>query len=154
MEKTIRSPELPVAGPWNHAVAQGSAIPWCNSIRSDTSLYFRQKIEALVRVWLKDKGALPLREALLFQTGSDTWTSFDSWPPREAKTSQSLFPRDGKSFDPPSSTNDQLSTLRQRPGASCALSHRPIDMTYPEDHRGGWTLLVEDQRFVDERPTS
>ena len=31
--------------------------------------------------------------------------------------------------------------------------HRPIDMTYPDDHPGGWpTWLVEDQRFVDNRP--
>jgi hypothetical protein len=31
--------------------------------------------------------------------------------------------------------------------------HRPVDMTYPSDHPGSWyTWLVQDQRFVDERP--
>jgi putative CocE/NonD family hydrolase len=31
--------------------------------------------------------------------------------------------------------------------------HRPVDMTYPEDHPGGWyTWLVQDQRFVENRP--
>jgi putative CocE/NonD family hydrolase len=30
---------------------------------------------------------------------------------------------------------------------------RPVDMTYPDDHPGSWyTWLVQDQRFVDERP--
>ena len=147
-----------VAGPWNHGGwARGSgnslgAIPF----GSDTSLYFRQKIEALwFAYWLKDKGALPLKEALLFQTGSDTWTSFDSWPPREAKTRNLYFHEDGKlSFDPPSSTSDQaFDTYVSDPAHPVPYRHRPIDMTYPEDHRGGWyTWLVEDQRFVDQRP--
>jgi putative CocE/NonD family hydrolase len=31
--------------------------------------------------------------------------------------------------------------------------HRPVDMTYPNDHPGSWyTWLVQDQRFVDGRP--
>jgi uncharacterized protein len=147
-----------VAGPWNHGGwAHGSgnslgAIP----LGSDTSLYFRQKIEApWFAYWLKDKGALPLKEALLFQTGSDTWTSFDSWPPREAKTRHLYFHEDGKlSFDPPSSSNDQAcDTYVSDPAHPVPYRHRPIDMTYPEDHRGGWyTWPVEDQRFVDERP--
>jgi hypothetical protein len=31
--------------------------------------------------------------------------------------------------------------------------HRPVDMTYPPDHPGSWyTWLVQDQRFVENRP--
>jgi putative CocE/NonD family hydrolase len=147
-----------VAGPWNHGGwARGSgnslgAIPF----GSDTGLYFRQKIEApWFAYWLKDKGTLPLKEALLFQTGSDTWTSFDSWPPRDAKTLNLYFREDGKlSFDPPSSASDQaFDAYVSDPAHPVPYRHRPVDMTYPEDHRGGWyTWLVEDQRFVDERP--
>ena len=147
-----------VAGPWNHGGwARGAGdslgpIPF----GSDTSLYFRQKIEApWFAYWLKDKGALPLKEALLFQTGSDTWTSFDSWPPREAKARNLYFHEDGKlSFDPPSSTSDQaFDAYVSDPAHPVPYRHRPIDMTYPEDHRGGWyTWLIEDQRFVDQRP--
>jgi len=147
-----------VAGPWNHGGwARGSgnslgAIPF----GSDTGLHFRQKIEApWFAYWLKSKGTLPLKEALLFQTGSDTWTSFDSWPPRDAKTRNLYFREDGKlSFDPPSSASDQaFDAYVSDPAHPVPYRHRPIDMTYPEDHRGGWyTWLVEDQRFVDERP--
>jgi putative CocE/NonD family hydrolase len=147
-----------VAGPWNHggwARGSGSSlgvIPF----GSDTSLYFRQKIEApWFAYWLKDKETLPLKEALLFQTGSDIWTSFDSWPPREAKTRNLYFHEDGKlSFDAPSSTSEQaFDAYVSDPAHPVPYRHRPIDMTYPEDHRGGWyTWLVEDQRFVDERP--
>jgi uncharacterized protein len=147
-----------VAGPWNHggwAIGPGSslgAIPF----GSDTGVYFRQKIEAAwFAYWLKDKGSLPLKEALLFQTGSDKWTKFDAWPPKEAAQRELYFREDGKlSFDAPQATGAQaFDSYVSDPAHPVPYRHRPIDMTYPTDHRGGWpTWLVEDQRFVDNRP--
>jgi uncharacterized protein len=147
-----------VAGPWNHggwAHGPGSSlgeIPF----GSDTSLYFRQKIEApWFAYWLKDKGTLPVKEALLFQTGGGTWTSFDSWPPRAARSRNLYFHEDGKlSFKAPkSNSEDAFDAYVSDPAHPVPYRHRPIDMTYPEDHPGGWpTWLVEDQRFVDHRP--
>jgi uncharacterized protein len=145
-------------GPWNHGGWGGGtgsslgAIPF----GSDTSVYFRQKIEApWFAYWLKDKGALPFKEAMLFQTGSDTWTPFDSWPPREAQTSSLYFREDGKlSFDTPqTSAAEAFDAYLSDPAHPVPYRHRPVDMTYPEDHPGSWyTWLVEDQRFVDNRP--
>jgi len=147
-----------VTGPWNHggwAHGAGSslgAIP----LGSDTSLYFRKNIEApWFAYWLKGKGSLPLKEALLFQTGSDTWVKFDSWPPREAKTQNLYFREDGKlSFDPPNADSAQaFDSYVSDPAHPVPYRNRPIDMTYPEDHPGSWfTWLVQDQRFVDNRP--
>jgi uncharacterized protein len=147
-----------VAGPWNHggwALGPGNslgAIPF----GSDTGAYFRQKIEAAwFAYWLKDKGSLPLQEALLFQTGSDKWTKFDAWPPKDAVARELYFREDGKlSFDAPSSSStDAFDSYVSDPEHPVPYRHRPIDMTYPTDHRGGWpTWLVEDQRFVDNRP--
>jgi uncharacterized protein len=147
-----------VAGPWNHggwARSTGNALGGI-PLGSDTSLYFRQKIEApWFAYWLKGKGTLPVREATLFQTGSDTWTSFDSWPPREAQTRNLYFHEDGKlSFDAPESSSDEsFDSYLSDPAHPVPYRHRPIDTTYPEDHPGGWyTWLLEDQRFVDQRP--
>ncbi len=147
-----------VVGPWNHggwAHGAGSSLGEI-SFGSDTALYFRQKIEApWFAYWLKDKGALPLKEALLFQSGSDTWTSFDSWPPHDAQTRNLYFREDGKlSFDPPQSAGEQFfDSYISDPAHPVPYRHRPIDMTYPEDHPGGWpTWLLQDQRFVDQRP--
>jgi len=40
--------------------------------------------------------------ATTFQTGSDVWTSFEPWPPKEAQTKHLYFRADGKlSFDAP-----------------------------------------------------
>ncbi len=147
-----------VAGPWNHGGWAGGpgkslgAIP----LGSDTALYFRRNIEApWFAYWLKNKGSLPLKEALLFQSGSDAWVKFDSWPPHEAKTRNLYFREDGKlSFDAPQSNEPQnFDSYVSDPAHPVPYRHRPIDMTYPEDHPGGWyTWLVEDQRFVDNRP--
>ncbi len=65
-----------------------------------------------------------------------------------AKTASSLSIRRKKS-DPTSGFDSYVSD----PAHPVPYRHRPIDMTYPDDHPGGWsTWLVEDQRFVDRRP--
>jgi putative CocE/NonD family hydrolase len=147
-----------VAGPWNHggwARSSGKSLG-AISFGSDTSLYFRQKIEApWFAYWLKNKGSLPLKEALLFQTGSNKWVQFDSWPPHDATTREIYFREDGKlSFDAPQAATPQsFDSYVSDPAHPVPYRHRPIDMTYPDDHPGGWpTWLVEDQRFVDNRP--
>jgi len=147
-----------VAGPWNHGGWGGGPGKSLGEIPfgSDTSVYFRQKIEVpWFEYWLKDKGSLPLKEALLFQTGTNNWRQFDSWPPREAQTKNLYFRENGRlSFEAPQTDSaDASDTYVSDPAHPVPYRHRPIDMTYPEDHPGSWyTWLVEDQRFVDERP--
>jgi uncharacterized protein len=147
-----------VAGPWNHGGWGGGPGKSLGEIPfgSDTGVYFRQKVELpWFEYWLKDKGALPLKEALLFQTGSDNWVQFDSWPPREAQTKNLYFQENGKlSFDAPRTDSAEASdAYLSDPAHPVPYRHRPVDMTYPEDHPGSWyTWLVQDQRFVDERP--
>jgi putative CocE/NonD family hydrolase len=147
-----------VAGPWNHGGWGGGPGKSLGEISfgSDTSVYFRQKIEVpWFEYWLKDKGTLPLKEALLFQTGSNNWVQFDSWPPREGQTRNLYFHEKGRlSFDAPqANAADASDSYVSDPAHPVPYRHRPIDMTYPEDHPGSWyTWLVQDQRFVDERP--
>ena len=147
-----------VAGPWNHGGWSRGAgkslgqIPFHN----DTSAYFREKIEApWFAYWLHDKGTLPVKEATTFQTGSDTWTSYDSWPPKNAQTKNLYFHESGKlSFEVPTATAaDAADSYVSDPAHPVPYRARPVDMTYPEDHPGSWyTWLVQDQRFVDNRP--
>jgi uncharacterized protein len=159
LEKTdTKNLNFVVVGPWNHggwAHGPGSSlgeIPF----HSDTGVYFREKVEApWFAYWLHDKGKLPLKEALLFQTGSDTWTEFPAWPPQDAQTKHLYFHLDGElSFDAPKTESaDAFDSYVSDPAHPVPYRHRPIDMTYPEDHPGSWyTWLVQDQRFVDNRP--
>jgi putative CocE/NonD family hydrolase len=146
-----------VVGPWNHGGWGGGrgdslgAIPF----GSDTAAYFRRNIEApWFAFWLKDKGKLPLKEALMFQTGSDTWVAFDAWPPREAKPRSLYFRENGKlSVEAPEKgAAEAFDSYESDPAHPVPYRQRPVDMTYPEDHPGSWyTWLVQDQRFVDQR---
>ncbi len=147
-----------VVGPWNHggwAHGPGDSLGQI-PFESNTAQYFRQKVEApWFAYWLHDRGTLPLKEALMFQTGSDTWKQFDAWPPKEAQEKNLYFGENGKlSFDAPSTKNaEAFDSYVSDPEHPVPYRHRPVDMTYPNDHPGSWyTWLVQDQRFVDNRP--
>ena len=144
-----------VAGPWNHggwARTDGSKlgeIPF----DSNTSKYFRQHIEApWFAYWLHDKGSRDFAEATVFQTGSNRWEKYDSWPPASARPTNVYLRAGGKlSFDPPASTETEAyDSYISDPEHPVPYRHRPVSPTYPD---GGWPIwLVEDQRFVDNRP--
>lgn len=147
-----------VVGPWNHGGWAHGPGNWLGPIPFDTNTgeYFRQKVEApWFAYWLHGKGELPLKEALLFQTGSNVWTRFDSWPPANAQTRSLYFGDQGKlSFDPPASeSKDAFDSYISDPSNPVPYRPRPVDETYPSDHPGRWyTWLVQDQRFVENRP--
>jgi putative CocE/NonD family hydrolase len=147
-----------VVGPWNHggwAHGPGSSLGQI-PFYSNTSQYFREKVEApWFAYYLHGKGELPLKEALLFQTGSNAWTTFDAWPPKDAQTRGLYFSAGGKlSFDPPKSeAADAFDSYVSDPANPVPYRNRPLDETYPSDHPGHWyTWLVQDQRFVEKRP--
>ena len=147
-----------VVGPWNHGGWAHGPGNWLGQIpfASNTGEYFREKVEApWFAYWLHDKGELPLKEALLFQTGSNTWTRFDAWPPRDAQQKSLYFGTDGKlSFDAPKTdTAEAFDSYVSDPANPVPYRNRPVDETYPSDHPGRWyTWLVQDQRFVEKRP--
>ncbi len=142
-----------VAGPWNHggwARRDGSKLGEI-SFDSNTSKYFREAIEApWFAYWLKDKGTRDFPEAMVFQTGSNRWERYDAWPPRSARNRNLYMRENGAlSFDPPAGEVGFDSYISD-PAHPVPYRHRPISPTYPD---GGWPAwLVEDQRFVDDRP--
>jgi hypothetical protein len=79
---------------------------------------------------------------------------YDAWPPHEAQKRNLYFHENGQlSFEPPAGGADAFDSYISDPAHPVPYRHRPVDMTYPDDHQGGWpTWLVEDQRFVDGRP--
>ena len=143
-----------VAGPWNHggwARRDGTRLGEI-SFDSNTSKYFRTDIEApWFAYWLKDKGTRDFPEAMVFQTGSNHWEQYNSWPPRNAHDRNLYLRADGAlSFDPPADEGEAFDSYLSDPAHPVPYRHRPISPTYPG---GGWPAwLVEDQRFVDNRP--
>jgi putative CocE/NonD family hydrolase len=144
-----------VAGPWNHggwAHGPGNKLGPV-SFASDTSKYFRSKIEApWFAYWLHGKGSLPVREAAVFETGSNQWRSFDEWPPRTGVTPKRLYFHAGRSlsFDAPVESGQVYDTYISDPENPVPYRPRPVTPTYPGPEWPVW--LVQDQRFVDHRP--
>ncbi len=146
-----------VVGPWNHggwARSDGESLGRIK-FGSATSKYFRANVQAKwFAHWLKDKGDLPFKKALTFQTGTNQWVPFDAWPPKSDVTEKKLyFAADGKlSFDAPEETGaEAFDSYISDPAHPVPYRHRPVEETYgPGSH--WYTWLVEDQRFVDSRP--
>jgi len=106
---------------------------------------------------LKDKGKLEQPEALTFETGSNRWTSFEAWPPRANVTQRNLYFRaNGQlSYDAPSTPQPQFDSYVSDPAHPVPYRQRPVEPTYNPADQGGsrWsTWLLEDQRFVENRP--
>jgi hypothetical protein len=145
-------------GPWNHGGwgrSPGASLG-AISFGSETGVYFRREIEAAwFAYWLKNKGKLPLQEAILFQTGSDKWTTYDSWPAKQAQSKKLYFQENGKlDFEAPKSGSAQAAdSYVSDPAHPVPYRHRPVEMTYPPEYKSGWPVWqTEDQRFVDHHP--
>jgi putative CocE/NonD family hydrolase len=153
-----------VVGPWNHGgwnAAEGRTLGKID-FGSATSKYYRERIQApFFAFYLKDRGQLKQPEAMVFESGTNTWRSYDAWPPKVGVSPRQLYFREGGALSFEAPTAAQCGGAR---GTACVDSYvadpahpvpyraRPIQPTY--DPRGsGWsTWLTEDQRLVDNRP--
>jgi putative CocE/NonD family hydrolase len=143
-----------VVGPWRHGGWGGEGTNLGPiDFGGDQSKYFRENIEApWFAYWLKDKGSLNQPEAMAFETGRNTWERYEAWPPREGIQMHKLYTASNGmlSFDAPRDASAFDSYLSD-PAHPVPYRHRPIPPTYSAN--SGWTQwLVEDQRFVDQRP--
>ena len=145
-----------VIGPWNHGGWAGGPGKKLGNINFDSSTgeTFRKNIQARwFSYYLKGKGEGNFAEAITFQTGSNTWKTYDNWPPKEAVKKNIYFREDGKlSFEKPASNNtDAFDSYISDPAHPVPYRTRPVEETYSPGSRW-YTWLTEDQRFVHNRP--
>jgi len=147
-----------VVGPWNHGGwyrGDGSSLGQVK-FGSPTGSYFREKIQApWFAFFLKDKGDPPGFEAVTFEAGTNVWRTWDDWPPKSPTTDRNLyFHAGGKlSFEPPAGTAEAaFDSYVSDPAHPVPYRHRPVQATYFPGGSNWSTWLVEDQRFVDDRP--
>src|SRR5207253_1774143 len=113
---------------------------------------FRENIEApFFRYYLHGKGSRPAWRAMMFQTGSNAWRTYDAWPPKGATPTSLYLHSDGTlSFEKPAAASKPYREYVSDPASPVPYRQRPISPTYPN---GDWrTWEVADQRFVDGRP--
>ena len=141
-----------VLGPWYHGQwgrSKGDSIGLI-SLGSSTGDAFRLLQKKWFDYYLKDIGDGKFEEAYAFQTGSNVWKTYTSWPPRQAVI-RPLYagPRNSAGFTKPSA-GGSVSYISD-PQKPVPYRTLPIEATYGPGSR--WrTWQVEDQRFVYTRP--
>jgi putative CocE/NonD family hydrolase len=144
-----------VAGPWFHGEWQapkGDSIGIISFGGHETAREFRENIEApYFRFYLHGRGNKPAWQASTFQSGSNSWHTYDAWPPKESKSTNLYLRADGTlSFTAPDANAGAYREYVSDPANPVPYRPRPISPTYPA---GDWrTWEVADQRFVDHRP--
>ena len=147
-----------VLGPWNHGQWARQRADSLGKIawESNTAEYFQNLQKQWFDYWLKDAGvnsagSQTFSEATCFQTGSNQWKAYSSWPPKEAQLAKLYAGTRGTcSFNKPSSTTGQISFVSD-PAKPVPYRTQPIEATYgPGSRWRSWH--VEDQRFVYSRP--
>lgn len=139
-----------VIGPWRHggwASMDGDALGEINFVQT-TGEYFRESVEfPFFNYYLKDEGPLDLPEALVFETGSNEWRSYDDWPPEEATQRSLYLHADGRlAFEPPSGDASDASD------SYMSDLNKPVPWSAELGTRQGHLWMVEDQRFAARRP--
>ena len=142
-----------VLGPWNHGQWGGGKADSLGKIsfESKTGIWFRELQKKWFDYWLKGIGDGKFAEANCFQTGSNQWKTYNTWPPKEA-TIKKLYAgaNHTASFSKPVTSN-RYETYISDPAKPVPYRTLPIEATYGEGSR--WkSWQVEDQRFVYTRP--
>jgi hypothetical protein len=144
------------AGPWYHGqhFADGSSLGDLQ-FGANTSQQFRERVlSTFLRHFLHGDGTELPAPVTVFETGSNQWRTFDSWPPANEEVSIYLRGNGDLSFSPPSA-NDGFTSYIADPASPVPYEPRPIwEINYanPPAIKAWRQWLVEDQRFVDGRP--
>lgn len=154
-----------VVGPWSHGQwARGPGDHLGDyDFQSDTVDYYQREIEVpFFAHHLKGAEDPRLEEATMFQTGSNLWKTYPSWPPKAMHSKRTWYLRANGSLqkEPATKAAEAYAEYRSDPAKPVPYSKRPImgfwrglDATKnPRFDRAGVLWKVEDQRFVSDRP--
>ena len=135
------------AGPWLHGgwrSMEGDHLG-CVEFDSKTSLYFQREVQfPFFQHHLKEKGDWEALEAVVFETGSNEWKRYDSWPPEDLENTKLYLRADGKlSFEAP--TGSDADSYVSDP-------NKPVPFSAEIRTTLGHLWKVEDQRFASTRP--
>ena len=142
-----------VLGPWNHG---GWARPKGDSLGvidfgGRTAVWFQDLQKKWFDYWLKGIGDGNFAAANCFQTGTNTWKAYGSWPPKEADIKKLyLQPNSRADFIRPTGAKGSVEYLSD-PARPVPYRQQPIEATYGRGSRW-YSWQVEDQRFVSSRP--
>jgi putative CocE/NonD family hydrolase len=137
-----------VVGPWHHGGWASTSGEKLGSVSfgSKTAEFYRAEVEfPFFEKYLKDKPVSAPAEATVFETGSNSWRTFDAWPPKNVKLRPIYLGSHGSlSFDSPTDAGayDEYISDPARPVPFIEKITPSMSIEY----------MVEDQRFAARRP--
>lgn len=138
-----------VMGPWFHggwARSEGDVLGGV-SFGQKTSLAYRETVELpFFNCLLKDKCGAQLPEATVFETGSNQWRRYDTWPPKNVEPREIYFSANGGlSFTAPQDSATSFDEYVSDPAHPVPfINSIAIGMTRE--------YMTDDQRFAATRP--
>jgi putative CocE/NonD family hydrolase len=143
-----KTPDHLVEGPWVHggwAFTKGDHLGPVD-FAADNSAYFNdQVLLPFFQQYLKDAADPKLPTALVFETGTNVWRRYDSWPPKGTQARTLYFHAGGRlSFEP---TKDRASFDEY-----ISDPDHPIPFVETQSTGVPQTYMDADQRFAAKRP--
>ncbi|MBC7777190.1 MAG: CocE/NonD family hydrolase [Phycisphaerae bacterium] len=143
-------PNTLVMGPWVHGGwARTTGERLGNVVFGQaTSDFYQREIEfKFFEYYLKDQGKMDLPEAYIFETGSNKWTTYDAWPPKNIEYQKFYFQPKGK-------LSAQKPAIDRQSPVDHYISDPAKPVPYTEDiHlRRTREYMTDDQRFAARRP--
>jgi putative CocE/NonD family hydrolase len=141
-----------VLGPWNHGQWADKKADSLGAIGfgANTAAWFQQLQKKWFDYYLKGEGNGNFDKAYAFQTGSNQWKTYSTWPPKNADIKKLYAgPNGSSSFTAPVSNG--VYKYISDPAKPVPYRTLPIEATYGAGSRW-YTWHVEDQRFVTTRP--
>lgn len=146
-----------VMGPWTHG--GWAARNWTRfgalDFGQNVNEHYHEIETEFFNHYLKDSAAAPLAEATVFETGSNQWKTYSTWPPKEAQPVKYLLHAGGKLSPSPTVANSAGAAAN---AAGAAFDEYLSDPAHPVPYIDGIhggrdnTYIVTDQRFAAQRP--
>jgi len=135
-----------IMGPWTHGA--WAAPSWTRfgsyNFGANLNQYYKETETKFFNHYLKDKGSFDLPEATVYETGTNQWKHYTSWPPANATNTPFYF-----------GSHSTLSTAKpaEQNGATQYISdpNKPVPYTNGIYAQRNNEYLVEDQRFAEKR---
>jgi putative CocE/NonD family hydrolase len=138
-----------VMGPWVHGGWSRGDGTKLGDVQFDapTSDFYREKIEfPFFEHYLKGTGKYEHPKAWVFETGTNLWRKYESWPPKETRSRTYYFASDGElSNVAPSQSAGEADEYLSDPS-------RPVPYQETTTPRMTQEYMTADQRFASRRP--
>lgn len=137
-----------VMGPWSHggwARTDGEFLGNVYFGGKQSEFYNNEIITPFFKYHLKGEGEINLPEAFMFETGTNTWKKFETWPPENVKFRNLYFKKQRHlSYIPPRSNEYGTDEFMSDP-------RNPVPFINEKSVKMTKEYMTDDQKFVLDR---